>query len=267
MLAGRLDLTVASALCTIDNVLVEGSVDTAGVSTTEVNIRALGHCHNNDTVATILKEANAKREGNSASMYSRLSHHDYNAPYRRSCRKGILKSIYEKDSGQDSNTQSANRVQAPITVLMCFCQLGGGFDTDVIFQDSSYLVDGDVRVKRSGDVDIFNTHEFNNHGIGMCKEFRRRALANCVRSGSQELPSAPEERLHKCMSYFDHLAGLVKYNSHATPTSFKPVFKQHWPDSLIDDMISREISVLGLYHASMREALPKDTPTGRTAFR
>ena len=43
MLAGRLDLTVASALCTIDNVLVEGSVDTAGVSTTEVNVCALGH--------------------------------------------------------------------------------------------------------------------------------------------------------------------------------------------------------------------------------
>ena len=60
MLAGRLDLAVVSALCTINNVLVEGSVDTAGVSTTEVNIRALGHCHNNDTVATILKEANPK---------------------------------------------------------------------------------------------------------------------------------------------------------------------------------------------------------------
>jgi hypothetical protein len=44
VLAGRLDLTVASTLCTIDNVLVEGSVDTAGVSTTEVNVRALGHC-------------------------------------------------------------------------------------------------------------------------------------------------------------------------------------------------------------------------------
>ena len=273
MLAGRLDLTVASALCTIDNVLVEGSVDTAGVSKTEVNVRALGHCHNNATVANILKEANTEIEKNSVSMYTRLTQYKYGATYRRSCRDGLLKSIYTKDGGQGSDGQSANRVQAPITVLMCFCQLGGGFDTDVIFQDSSYLqdggylVDGDVRVKRSGDVDIFNTHEFNNHGIGMCKEFRRRALANCVRSGSQELPSAPEERLHKCMSYFDHLAGLVKYNSHATPTSFKPVFKQHWPDSLIDDMISREISVLGLYHASMREALPKDTPTGRTAFR
>ena len=43
MLAGRLDLAVVSALCTINNVLVEGSVDTAGVSTTEVNVCALGH--------------------------------------------------------------------------------------------------------------------------------------------------------------------------------------------------------------------------------
>ena len=43
VLAGRLDLTVASTLCTIDNVLVEGSVDTSGVSTTEVNVCALGH--------------------------------------------------------------------------------------------------------------------------------------------------------------------------------------------------------------------------------
>ena len=43
ILAERLDLTVASTLCTIDNVLVEGSVDTAGVSTTEVNVCALGH--------------------------------------------------------------------------------------------------------------------------------------------------------------------------------------------------------------------------------
>ena len=274
MLTGRLDLTVASTLCTIKNVLVEGSVDTAGVSTTEVNVRALGHCHNNDTVATILKTANTEKVRKTASMHAQLTtiNLKYGAPYRRSCRKGLLKSIYTKDGDQGSDGQSANRVQAPITVLLCFCQLGGGFDTDVIFQDSSYLqdggylVDGDMRVERSRDLDIFDTHEFNNHGIGMCKEFRRRALANCVRSGSQELPSAPEERLHKCMSYFDLLAGLVKYNSHATPTSFKPLFKQHWPKSLIDDMISREISVLGLHHASMREALPKDTPTGRTAL-
>ena len=124
-------------------------------------------------MANILKEANTEIEKNSVSMYTRLTQHKYGATYRRSCRNGLLKSIYTKDGGQGSDGQSANRVQAPITVLMCFCQLGGGFDTDVIFQDSSYLVDGDVRVKRSGDVDIFNTHEFNNHGIGMCKEFRR----------------------------------------------------------------------------------------------
>ena len=206
MLAERLDLTVVSALCTIDNVLVEGSVDTAGVSTTEVNVHALGHCHNHDKVATILKKANPE---DSVSMQTRLTQHKYGASYGRSCRDGLFKSIYTKDGGQDSDGQSTKKVQALITLLMCFCQLGGGFDTDVVLQDGVYLVDGDVRVERSGKVDVIDTHEFNNHGIGMCKEFRRRALANCVRSYSQGLPSAPEEKLPKCMSYFDHLAGLV----------------------------------------------------------
>ena len=183
MLAGRLDLTVASALCTIDNVLVEGSVDTAGVSKTEVNVRALGHCHNNATVANILKEANTEIEKNSVSMYTRLTQHKYGATYRRSCRDGLLKSIYTKDGGQDGDGQSANKVQAPITLLMCFCQLGGGFDTDVVFQDGGYLVDGDMRVERSGNEDIFDTHGFNNHGIGMCKEFRRCTVANRMSHG------------------------------------------------------------------------------------
>ena len=68
------------------------------------------------------------------------------------------------------------------------------------------------------------------------------------------------------MSYFDHLAGLVKYNSHATPKSFKPLSEQHWPDSLIDDMISREISVLGLHRASMRLPIVEDMHPGRTAL-
>ena len=153
MLAERLDLTVASRSCTIDNVLVEGSVDTAGVSTTEVNVHALGHCHNKDTVATILKTANTKKVGKTASMHAQLTtpNMKYGSPYRRSCRVGLLKSIYTKDGGQDGDGQSANKVQAPITLLMCFCQLGGGFDTDVVLQDGGYLVDGDVRVKeRSG---------------------------------------------------------------------------------------------------------------------
>ena len=185
MLAERLDLTVVSALCTIDNVLVEGSVDTSGVSTTEVNVHALGHCHNNDTVATILKTANTKKVGKTASMHTQLTTANlkYGSPYRRSCRDGLLKSIYTKDGGQDGDGQSANKVQAPITLLMCFCQLGGGFDTDVVFQDGGYLVDGDMRVERSGNEDIFDTHGFNNHGIGMCKEFRRCTVANCMSHG------------------------------------------------------------------------------------
>ena len=114
ILAGRLDPTVASTLCTIDNVLVEGSVDTSGVSMTEVNVRALGHCHNNDTVATILKTANTKKVGKTASMHTQLTTANlkYGSPYRRSCRDGLLKSIYTKDGGQDGDGQSANKVQA-----------------------------------------------------------------------------------------------------------------------------------------------------------
>ena len=78
---------------------------------------------------------------------------------------------------------------------MCFCQLAGGFDTDVVLQDDGHLIDGGMRVKRSEKQDIFNTHEFKNDGIEICKEFRRRALANCVSSRSHALASAPEERL------------------------------------------------------------------------
>ena len=74
-------------------------------------------------------------------------------------------------------------MQAPITLLMCFSQLGGGFDTDVVFQDGEYLVDRDMRVERSGNEDIFDAHEFNNHGIGMCQEFRRCTVANCMSHG------------------------------------------------------------------------------------
>ena len=57
ILAGRLDLTVASTLCKIDNVLVEGSVDTAGVSLTHlaVEVRALSHCHMDKSVVKIKK--------------------------------------------------------------------------------------------------------------------------------------------------------------------------------------------------------------------
>ena len=104
ILAERLDLTVA--LCTIDNVLVEGSVDTAGVSTTEVNVHALGHCHNHDKVATTLKEANTETGKNSISMHTRLTHHKYGAPYGRSCRDGLFKSIYTKDGVQDGERKT-----------------------------------------------------------------------------------------------------------------------------------------------------------------
>ena len=120
ILAGRLDPTVASTLCTIDNVLVEGIVDTSGVSMTEVNVRALGHCHNNDTVATILKTANTKKVGKTASMHTQLTTANlkYGSPYRRSCRDGLLKSIYTKDGGQDGHSkQGLGAYNAPHVFL------------------------------------------------------------------------------------------------------------------------------------------------------
>lgn len=80
-----------------------------------------------------LKEASAETVGNFTSIYTRLSYQDYGAPYGRSFRKGILKSIYAKDCGQDRDGQSVNKVHPPLSLLMCFCQLGGGFDTDVVF--------------------------------------------------------------------------------------------------------------------------------------
>ena len=64
ILAGRLDLTVVSTLCMIDNALVEGSVDTAGVSLTHlaVEVRALGHCQMDKSVVKIKKRELATRQ-------------------------------------------------------------------------------------------------------------------------------------------------------------------------------------------------------------
>ncbi len=108
----------------------------------------IGHNNEIEIEVPILKEANAETLGNSASMHTRLPHSKYGLSCGRSCRKGRLMSINTKDGGQGGDDQSANKVQAPITLLMCFCQLGGSFDTDVFFQDSGHLVDGSTRNKK-----------------------------------------------------------------------------------------------------------------------
>jgi hypothetical protein len=187
-----------------------------------------------------------------------LTHPDYGQPYRRSCRAGLLTSIYTK-GGTDGGD---NKIHAKIELLLCFCQLGGGFDTDVIFHQGHYLVDGNARVDRTGNLDVFDTHEFNEDGLTMCKELRRRALAHCIRALDDQ--SSASQKLPTCMSLFDHLAGLVKHESHITRTAFKPVFEKNWPTSLIDDLIAHETATLGLHHASMRAPLPQGGEPGRT---
>lgn len=238
-LVGKLSPTVASSSCTIDDVLVEASVEgniqTDGARTTEVDVRALASCHNHDATKVTLKTANPQ---GSPSMRVLLTHPDYGQPYRRSCRAGLLTSIYTK-GGSDGGD---NKIHAKIELLLCFCQLGGGFDTDVIFHQGHYLVDGNARVDRTGNLDVFDTHEFNEDGLTMCKELRRRALAHCIRALDDQ--SSASQKLPTCMSLFDHLAGLVKHESHITRTAFKPVFEKNWPTSLIDDLIAHETATL-----------------------
>jgi len=95
-------------VCSINKVLVESNIDATGTSKTEVNVQALGHCHKNKKAADTLKFANPEKTGKSATIYTRLTHSDYGAPYKRSCRRGLLESIYTKDEGSDSNHSNVN---------------------------------------------------------------------------------------------------------------------------------------------------------------
>ena len=95
-------------VCSINKVLVESNIDATGTSKTEVNVQALGHCHKNKKAANSLKDANTETVGKPATMYTRLTQRRYGAPYKRSCRRGLLESIYTKDEGSDSNHSNVN---------------------------------------------------------------------------------------------------------------------------------------------------------------
>ena len=97
-------------VCMIENVLVDSNIDAAGTSKTEVDIRSLAYCHNHETVANTLKDANPEKTGNAPTMHTRLTHPNYGALYRNSCRRGLLKSIYTKDDSNDSNGQNMKKV-------------------------------------------------------------------------------------------------------------------------------------------------------------
>jgi hypothetical protein len=110
-LALKLRPTVASSSCTIDDVLVEGNIQTNGACTTEVDMRALASCHNHEKVKETLKSANHQ---GTPLMRVLLSHDRHGAAYKRSCRAGLLDSIYTKDGGDGGN----NKVQAKMELLL-----------------------------------------------------------------------------------------------------------------------------------------------------
>ena len=82
----------SASSCSLDKVLI-----TNGDSIL-VNVRALGHCHNDEAVAHILKTASAKRSHGHPSMFSHLTQSRNCGAYERSCHRGILQSIRERET-------------------------------------------------------------------------------------------------------------------------------------------------------------------------
>ena len=161
----------SASSCSLDKVLISNTVDAgaAGAPPTIVDVRAVGHCHQNANVADILKTASVRRSSGQVSMVSRLTQsRNKEGAYKRSCRKGIWQSI--RFSG-DIN------VVADMSMLVCFCALARTFVTDIV-RDGNSLIDGDNR----GEFEFVgrDKHQFNDDGTQMCKEFRRRAISNCM---------------------------------------------------------------------------------------
>ena len=127
---------------------------------------ALGQCHHKANVADILKTASVKRSSGQVSMVRALTHGTNNGPYRNSCRNGILKSISSSGDGG---------VVAHINMVLCFCALAKTFTTEIV-QNGNILTDGNSRAEF--DFNERDVHQFNDDGMQMCKEFRRRAISN-----------------------------------------------------------------------------------------
>ena len=70
-----------------------------------------------------------------------------------------------------------NRVVADMSLLICFCGLARTFTTEIV-QNGNILTDGNPRAEF--EFREYKEHQFNNDGMQMCKEFRRRAISNCM---------------------------------------------------------------------------------------
>ena len=104
------------------------------VRTTELSVHAFRDCHKNKAEANILKFVKPKKFVKTALNYTWLSHFYYTAAYTSLCHRDVFKSIYTKDDGSDCNDQNVNKVLSPKNLLICLWQLGGDFDTAVVFE-------------------------------------------------------------------------------------------------------------------------------------
>ena len=108
-----------------------------------------------------------------------------------------------------------NGVVADMSLLICFCGLARTFTTEIV-QNGNILTDGNPRAE----FELFeewDVHQFNDDGKQMCKEFRRRAISNCMSHAIGNTATGfTTLSLEECISSFDHVSSLVRHNSHKT---------------------------------------------------
>jgi len=183
-------------------------------------------------------------------MSTYLTHGRYKGPYKDSCRKGIVKSIRSSED---------NSVVADMSLLICFCGLARTFTTEIV-QNGNILTDGNPRAEF--EFDEYDVHQFNDNGMQICKEFRRRAISNCMSHAIGNTATGfTDLSLEECISSFDHMSSLVRFKSHITHQG-----ALDYTEQFVDTMIARETVMLGLHRENMRAPLLDGTTGGRTAL-
>ena len=140
-------------------------------------------------------------------------------------------------------------------MLLWFCGLARTFTTEIV-QNGNILTNGNSRAKF--EFEEWDVHQFNDDGKQMCKEFRRRAISNCMSHAIGNTATGfTTLSLEECISSFDHVSSLVRHNSHKTHQGALDYTKE-----FVGTMIARETTTLGLHRASMREqgGVPGRTP-------
>ena len=241
----------SSRSCAIDKVLVSVPVNSEH-NRLAVDIRALSHCHKDDTVAKILETAEVQRSQGKAAIVPLLAKpRTGGGAYEKSCRSGVLRSIITvgEEEGKAASTGTPSSLHGDLDLLLCFCSLAGTFITDVT-QVGEFLVEG---ARRDGMYfNEWDVHQFNDYGTRMCKEFRRRAIAHCMSSTNS---------LATCVVAFDNIAALVQHNSHKTPRG-----RLDHTGHFIDTMIAREKGCAATREENSEHDLPHEITIGTTVL-